>query len=84
MPRFMSPLRPRYMRSPSDIPQEGLKITPTPQQAETSSANANNESQEQQEPEYPEARSAKFATTAWYFYRKEFHTGFCVASKVRF
>ena len=54
MPRFMSPLRPRYMRSPSDIPQEGLKITPTPQQAETSSANANNESQEQQEPEYPE------------------------------
>jgi membrane associated rhomboid family serine protease len=42
------------MRSPSDIPQEGLKITPTPQQAETSSANANNESQEQQEPEYPE------------------------------
>ena len=54
MPRFMSPLRPRYMRSPSDIPQEGLKITPTPQQAEPTSANANNESQEQQEPEYPE------------------------------
>ena len=41
MPRFMSPLRPRYMRSPSDIPPEQ---PPTP----------NDESPENQEPEYPE------------------------------
>ena len=41
MPRFMSPLRPRYMRSPLDIPPEQ---PPTP----------NDESPEPQEPEYPE------------------------------
>ena len=41
MPRFMSPLRPRYMRSPADIPPEQ---PPTP----------NDESPEAQEPEYPE------------------------------
>ena len=51
MPRFMSPLRPRYMRSPSDVPKEGLQvqsITPTQNASEATS----NEPQEQ--PEYPE------------------------------
>ena len=51
MPRFMSPLRPRYMRSPSDVPKEGLQvqsITPTQNASEATS----NEPQEQ--PKYPE------------------------------
>ena len=51
MPRFMSPLRPRYMRSPSDVPKEGLQvqsITPT----QNASGATSNEPQEQ--PEYPE------------------------------
>ena len=51
MPRFMSPLRPRYMRSPSDVPKEGLQvqsITPTQNASEATS----NEPQEQ--PESPE------------------------------
>ncbi|MBO7513481.1 MAG: rhomboid family intramembrane serine protease [Fibrobacter sp.] len=54
MPRFMSPMRPRYMRSPSDIPKEGLQvqsITPTPNASEDSS---NRQEPENQEPEYPE------------------------------
>ena len=70
MPRFMSPLRPRYMRSPSDIPKEGLQvqsITPTPEAPKNAAANATmnaasvnaatgatQESPEAQEPEYPE------------------------------
>ena len=62
MPRYMSPLRPRYMRSPADIPKEGLQvqsITPTPEAPKNAvsvnaAANANEESPEQQEPEYPE------------------------------
>ena len=36
MPRFMSPLRPRYMRSPSDIPKDDLQVAsedPSEQQA---------------------------------------------------
>lgn len=52
MPRFMSPLRPRYMRSPSDIPREGLKvqsITPKPEPSST-----NDESSKQEEPQFPE------------------------------
>ena len=54
MPRFMSPMRPRYMRSPSDIPKEGLQvqsITPTSNASEESS---NGQEPENQEPEYPE------------------------------
>ena len=60
MPRFMSPLRPRYMRSPADIPKEGLQIqsiTPTPdapKNAASINAAANEDSPEPQEPEYPE------------------------------
>ena len=62
MPRYMSPLRPRYMRSPADIPKEGLQvqsITPTPEAPKyavsvNAAANVNEESPEQQEPEYPE------------------------------
>ena len=62
MPRFMSPMRPRYMRSPSDIPKEGLQvqsITPTPEApknaaAANAAASATQESPELQEPEYPE------------------------------
>lgn len=60
MPRFMSPLRPRYMRSPSDIPKEGLQvqsITPkpeTPKNAASINAATNEDLPESQEPEYPE------------------------------
>lgn len=62
MPRFMSPLRPRYMRSPADIPKEGLQvqsITATPEaskNAETNAASVSDaqDSPEAQEPEYPE------------------------------
>lgn len=32
MPRLMSPLRPRYMRYPSDIPREGLQVHPLPRE----------------------------------------------------
>lgn len=60
MPRFMSPLRPRYMRSPSDIPKEGLQVqsitaTPeAPKNVASINAAANEDSHEPQEPEYPE------------------------------
>ena len=62
MPRFISPMRPRYIRSPSDIPKEGLQvqsITPTPEaskNAETNAASVSDtqDSPEAQEPEYPE------------------------------
>jgi len=60
MPRFMSPLRPRYMRSPSDIPREGLQITPTPQPA--APANTNNGSDKPEEPQYPETVCASEGT----------------------
>ncbi len=46
MPRFMSPLRPRYMRSPSDIPVE--------QPSMPSEGPSNGQEPENQEPEYPE------------------------------
>ena len=32
MPRLMSPLRPRYMRYPTDIPREGLQVHPLPRE----------------------------------------------------
>lgn len=62
MPRFMSPLRPRYMRSPADIPKEGLQIqsiTATPEASKNAGTNAASvsdaqDSPEAQEPEYPE------------------------------
>ncbi|MBR4681443.1 MAG: rhomboid family intramembrane serine protease [Fibrobacter sp.] len=58
----MSPLRPRYMRSPSEIPKEGLQvqsITATPEASKNAGTNAASvsdaqESPEAQEPEYPE------------------------------
>ena len=59
MSRFMSPLRPRYMRSPSDIPKEGLQITPTPQPATSTNANDNENSEE---PQYPETVCASEGT----------------------
>ena len=59
MPRFMSPLRPRYMRSPSDIPKEGLQITPTPQQTAPDIAN---DSENPEEPQYPEIVCASEGT----------------------
>ena len=60
MSRFMSPLRPRYMRSPSDIPKEGLQITPTPQPTTPSSEVNGNE--ESEEPQYPETVCASEGT----------------------
>ncbi len=59
MSRFMSPLRPRYMRSPSDIPKEGLQITPTPQPVTSTNANDNENSEE---PQYPETVCASEGT----------------------
>ena len=59
MSRFMSPLRPRYMRSPSDIPKEGLQITPTPQPATSTNANDN---EIPEEPQYPETVCASEGT----------------------
>ena len=56
----MSPLRPRYMRSPSDIPKEGLQITPTPQPTTPSSEVNGNE--ESEEPQYPETVCASEGT----------------------
>ena len=59
MPRFMSPMRPRYMRSPSDIPKEGLQITPTPPQTAPDTAN---DSENPEEPQYPETVCASEGT----------------------
>ena len=51
MPRFMSPLRPRYMRSPTDVPKEGLQIQSiTP----TSSSPASTSDETIEEPQFPE------------------------------
>lgn len=60
MSRFMSPLRPRYMRSPMDIPKEGLQITSTPQPAAPPNEETNNEDSE--EPQYPETVCASEGT----------------------
>lgn len=59
MPRFMSPLRPRYMRSPSDIPRDGLQVQSAPQETPVK-ARHNSEDGEYSEsgaiepPQYPE------------------------------
>ena len=60
MSRFMSPLRPRYMRSPMDIPKEGLQITSTPQPAAPPNEETNNEDSE--DPQYPETVCASEGT----------------------
>lgn len=57
MPRFMSPLRPRYMRSPSDIPKDGLQVRPVYDKApaaEPTDNNAASEPHETEEVQYPE------------------------------
>ena len=54
MPRFMSPLRPRYMRSPSEIPKEGLQVQSITATPNASEATSNGQEPENQEPEYPE------------------------------
>ncbi len=54
MPRFMSPLRPRYMRSPSDVPKEGLQVQSITPTQNASEATSNGLNPENQEPEYPE------------------------------
>jgi membrane associated rhomboid family serine protease len=47
------------MRSPSDIPKEGLQITPTPQPVTSTNANDNENSEE---PQYPETVCASEGT----------------------
>ena len=54
MPRFMSPLRPRYMRSPLDVPKEGLQVQSITPTQNASEATSNGLTPENQEPEYPE------------------------------
>ena len=55
MSRFMSPLRPRYMRTPSDIPRDGLQVQSISEKpATTPGSDITEEQQEQQEPQYPE------------------------------
>ena len=54
MPRLMSPLRPRYMRYPSDIPREGLQVHPLPSENASGNQAPDTATETFEEPQYPE------------------------------
>ena len=54
MPRLMSPLRPRYMRYPTDIPREGLQVHPLPSENASGNQPQDTATETFEEPQYPE------------------------------